>query len=199
MYVSGEKRDKRSLSSWSYFHRKFEFCSRYDSGGTHGFPEVPSLLFVPPISVRIAELALLGRRIDITPVLRVVTSAHQSSHKSLGSTHHSGINGRVIRRVVFGIEGSNSWASGEGDSESSLSSSRSYGESSARGEGPHSNGQSLGQHLEYPKVNPPCPDSYSLKNRGCVRLAAEKWGIGNSLRFGGRRWGLVGRTWLPRQ
>jgi hypothetical protein len=35
----------------------------------HGLAIVPSLLLVPPVTVRVAELALLGGWVDIAPVL----------------------------------------------------------------------------------------------------------------------------------
>lgn len=41
---------------------------------THRLSKVPPLLLIPPVSIRIAELAFLKRRIDITTVLDMTSS-----------------------------------------------------------------------------------------------------------------------------
>lgn len=56
-----------------------------------GLAEVAALLLVPPVGVRVAELALLGRGVGVAAVLLLLVSERLVGNEREGGTDHAGV------------------------------------------------------------------------------------------------------------
>lgn len=55
------------------------------------FPEIASLLFIPPITIWVSELSRLPRRVDIAAILETYDLASSSQEVDLSGADHIGI------------------------------------------------------------------------------------------------------------
>jgi hypothetical protein len=104
--------------------------------------EVAALLLVPPVAVRVSELALLGRGVDVTAVLGCIQSA-VCRRRSGECTDHSGVSGIGVLRVLLRVQGRGRGLSGETDDERAGRGGDDAGLPDKR----PGDGQSLSEHL----------------------------------------------------